>query len=211
MSEHLEPDPLDALHAADPVDVDRLSSASLARIRARVSEDVMSTDTNRKIPWSSRVLGLGAAVAAIAALSLVLVFRGGGAAPLAVVVSSAAPSAIPSAVPGGSVGTGSASCVEPYTKTALTHRTFAFDGTVSAVSGDRVTFTVSKAFRGAGGTVTLDAPGMTGTAITSVGGPNLSVGQRYLVAGDDHFVWACGYTQPYDAGVAAEWSAALGG
>ena len=171
----------------------------------------MSTDTNRKIPWSSRVLGLGAAVAAIAALSLVLVFRGGGAAPLAVVVSSAAPSAIPSAVPGGSVGTGSASCVEPYTRTALTHRTFAFDGTVSAVSGDRVTFTVSKAFRGAGGTVTLDAPGMTGTAITSVGGPNLSVGQRYLVAGDDHFVLACGYTQPYDAGVATEWSAALGG
>lgn len=207
MSKHLEPDPLDALRAADPVDVDRLSSASLARIRARVSEDVMSTGTNHKISWSSRVVGLGAGVAAIAALSLVLVFRGGGAAPLAVVV----PSAIPSAVPGGSVGTGSASCVEPYTKTALTHRTFAFDGTVSAVSGDRVTFTVSKAFRGAGGTVTLDAPGMTGTAITSVGGPNLSVGQRYLVAGDDHFVWACGYTQPYDAGVAAEWSAALGG
>lgn len=207
MSKHTEPEPLDALHAADPVDVDRLSSASLARIRARVSEDVMSTDTNHKIPWSSRVVGLGAAVAVIAALSLVLVFRGGGAAPLAVVV----PSAVPSADPGGSAGTGSASCVEAYTKTALTHRTFAFDGTVSAVSGDRVTFTVSKAFRGAGGTVTLDAPGMTGTAITSVGGPNLSVGQRYLVAGDDHFVWACGYTQPYDAGVAAEWSAVLGG
>jgi hypothetical protein len=81
---------------------------------------------------------------------------------------------------------------------------------VSAISGEQVTFTIGKAFHGtSGGTITLDAPGMTGTAITSAGGPNLSVGQRYLVAGDDHFVWACGYTQPYDATVAAEWLAAL--
>lgn len=197
MNEHLEPDPLDALRAADPVDADRLSSASLARIRARVSEDVMTTPT-RRLPWGTRTLGLGAGVAAIAALALVVALGGR--------------SVAPGITPGGSVGTGSASCVEQYNKTAIRHRTFAFDGTVSAINGEQVTFTVGKAYRGAaGGTITLDATGMTGTTITSAGGPNLAVGERYLVAGDDHFVWACGYTQPYDATVAAEWAAALGG
>lgn len=196
MNEHLEPDPLDALLAADPVDADRLSSASLARIRAR-KEDVMTTPTRRR-PWRTRTLGLGAGVAAFAALALVVAL--GGRSPA------------PGITPGGSVGTGSAACVEQYTPTTLANRTFAFDGTASAIDGERVTFTVGTAYRGAaGGTITLDAPGMTGTAITSAGGPNLAVGERYLVAGDDHFVWACGYTQPYDAGVAAEWAAALGG
>ena len=194
MKEHLEPDPLDELLAADPL-ADRLSPASLARIRARVSEDVMTTPTRR--PWRARTLGLGAGVAALGALALVLAFGGRGAAP--------------SVTPGGSVGTGSALCVEPYSTTAITHRTFAFDGIVSAVNGEQVTFTVGTAYRGAaGGTITLDAPRMTGTAITSAGGPNLAVGERYLVAGDDQFVWACGYTQPYDAAVAAEWATALG-
>lgn len=196
MKEHREPDPLDELLAADPL-ADRLSSASLARIRARVSEDVMTTPA-RRLPWRARTLGLGAGVAVLGALALVLAFGGRGAAP--------------GITPGGSIGTGSASCVEPYSQTAITHRTFAFDGTVSAVNGEQVTFTVGTAYRGAaGGTITLDAPGMTGTTITSAGGPNLAVGERYLVAGDDHFVWACGYTQPYDATVAAEWAAALGG
>lgn len=199
MNEHFEPDPLDALRAADPVDADRLSSASLARIRARVSEDVMTTtEPTRRLRLKARVLALGAGVAAVAAIALVLAFGGRGSAP--------------GITPGGSVGTGSASCVEQYSPTTLANRSFAFDGTVSAISGEQVTFTVTKAYRGAGGgTITLDALGMTGTTITSAGGPNLAIGERYLVAGDDHFVWACGYTQPYDAGVAAEWASALGG
>lgn len=196
MNEHLEPDPLDELLAADPVDADRLSSASLARIRAR-KEDVMTTPT-RRLPWGTRTLGLGAGVAAVAAIALVVALGGRGSAP--------------GITPGGSVGTGSAACVEQYSPTTLANRSFAFDGTVSAIDGEQVTFTVGTAYRGAaGGTITLDAPGMTGTAITSAGGPNLAVGERYLVAGDDQFVWACGYTQPYDAAVAAEWAAALGG
>jgi hypothetical protein len=195
MKEHLEPDPLDELLDADPL-ADRLSPASLARIRARVSEDVMTTPAPRRA-WRARTLGLGAGVAALGALALVLAFGGGGSAP--------------GIAPGGSTGTGSAACVEPYSPTAITHRTFAFDGTVSAINGEQVTFTVGTAYRGAAdGTITLEAPGMTGTAITSAGGPNLALGQRYLVAGDDHFAWACGYTQPYDAAVAAEWQAALG-
>lgn len=196
MKEHREPDPLEELLAADPL-ADRLPPASLARIRARVSEDVMTTPA-RRLPSGKRALGLGAGVAALAVLALVVALGGRASAP--------------GITPVGSVGTGSASCVEPYTPTAITNRSFAFDGTVSAINGEQVTFTVAKAYRGAAdGTITLDAPGMTGTAITSAGGPNLAVGERYLVAGDDHFVWACGYTQPYDAAVAAEWAAALGG
>jgi hypothetical protein len=198
MTKQLGPDPLDELLAADPL-ADRLSPASLARIRARVSEDVMTTPTPRpRRTWGARHLGLGAGVAALGALALVLAVGGPGTAP--------------GTSPVGSPGTGSAACVEPYSQTAITHRTFAFDGIVAAVDGEQVTFSVGTAYRGAaGGTITLDAPGMTGTAITSAGGPNLSVGQRYLVAGDDHFVWACGYTQPYDPTVAAEWQAAFGG
>ena len=157
----------------------------------------MTTPAPRRA-WRARTLGLGAAVAAIGTLVLALAIGGWGAAP--------------DVTPEGSIGTGSASCVEPYSTTAITHRTFAFDGTVSAINGEQVTFTVGIAYRGAAGpTITLDAPGMTGTTITSAGGPNLAVGERYLVAGDDHFVWACGYTQPYDAAVAAEWASALGG
>jgi hypothetical protein len=69
---------------------------------------------------------------------------------------------------------------------------------------------VHRTYRGpAGGSITLDAPGMTGTTITSSGGPQLVVGSRYLVAGDDRFVWGCGFTQPYDEAVAATWAATL--
>jgi hypothetical protein len=198
MNEHLEPDPLDALRAANPVNADRLSPASLARIRARVIEDVMTTDTQTRWGgWRPRLLRLGAGTAAIGALALLLVFGRFG--------------STPSVVPGGTSGTGAASCVEPYSQLALRNRDFAFDGTVTAIDGEKVTFSIKSVFRGAhSATVTLDANGMTG-GITSAGGPKLTVGSRYLVAGDAQFVWGCGYTQPYDAGVAAEWSAALGG
>ena len=187
-------DPLDELRAANPVTDDDLSSASLARIRARVSEEAMTNPRAGKVPrFLSAAVGLGA----VAALALVI-FVGGRSAP--------------SASPGPSLGTGSAMCVEPYAGPAsVAKRTLAFDGTVTAIAGDKVTFTVDTAYRGAAGSsITLDAAGMTGTAITSTGGPNLTVGERYLVAGDDHFAWACGYTQPYEAGLASQWAQATG-
>ena len=201
MNQPLDPDPLDLLRAADPVSADDLPSASLARIRARVSEDVMATRTApRKVPWRTRTIGaLAGAGAAIAVgiAALAFAFGTGG--------------TRPGVVPGTSVGPGSAMCVEQYSPATLTRRAFAFDGTVTAIDGDRVTFTVNHAYRAAAGpTITLVATGMTGTAITSAGGPNLSVGQRYLVAGEAEFVWACGFTQPWDAAVAADWAAAFG-
>jgi hypothetical protein len=100
-------------------------------------------------------------------------------------------------------------CVEPYSLDALRRRAFAFDGTVTAIRGDEVTFSVRTRYRGpAIADPTLVATGMTGTSITPGGGPTLTVGERYLVAGD-RFVWGCGYTQPYDPAVAADWATAL--
>ena len=199
MNEHHEQDPLDALRAADLVDADRLSSASLARIRARVKEDVMTTTPQRRgLSLRTRLSGIGAAAIAVGAVAFVLILgRPGGA---------------PGVIPPGSVGPGMASCVERYAgPNSVANRGIAFDGTVASIDGERVTFTVIATFRGAdGASITLDAAGMTGTTITSAGGPNLEVGQRYLVAGEDHFAWACGYTQQYDAALAAQWAAAAG-
>ena len=196
MSDRFEPDPLDALRDADPVDVDRLSSASLARLRARVREDVMTTEASERRRWRPAGIAALASAAVVGVLAVAMLSRGGG--------------ATPSLQPGGSAGTGSAMCVEQYSPATLANRTFAFEGTVSEIDGDRVSFTINQGYRGADEpTITLDAAGMTGTTITSAGGPNLQVGERYLVAGDDHFVWACGFTQPYDPLVAQEWASAL--
>ncbi|MBI2762369.1 MAG: hypothetical protein HYX54_01220 [Chloroflexi bacterium] len=198
MNEPFETDPLDVLRAANPVRDDHLPSASLARIRARVQEDVMQTTKTSGLARPARLLGAAIGGAAVAALAFIFVFGSRGAAP--------------AVLPGSSAGTGSASCVEQYSPTALAARSFAFDGTVTSISGDRVTFAVNAGYKGADtSTITLDAPGMTGTEITSAGGPNLAVGARYLVAGDATFVWACGFTRPYDATIAAQWSTAFGG
>jgi hypothetical protein len=129
---------------------------------------------------------------------------------LAAVVLLASRTDTPGTVPDSSIGPGSAACVEQYSPATLASRSFAFDGTVSAIAGERVTFTVNHAYRGVvSEVVTLDAGGMTGTTITPAGGPSLVVGERYLVAGEATFVWACGFTQPYDPVVAATWSTVL--
>lgn len=109
---------------------------------------------------------------------------------------------------GPSVGIGS--CVEFYSLSTLPNRELAFDGTVSAINGNEVTFTVNNWYRGGTeSTATLDGNGLVGGAITSAGGPNLNIGERYLVAGDGGFVWSCGFTQPYEPSTAQQWRDAL--
>lgn len=192
MSTNREPDPLETLRAANPVPGDELPLASLARTRARVYEETMTTTSSRRRgPTRLRLAGTGIAVAAT--LGLAFVLGGGG-----------------SLLPGGTTGPGTALCVEQYTLATLANRDVAFAGTVTGIAGDRVTFSITTAWRGAAGTsITLDAHGMTGNAVTSAGGPNLVVGERYLVAGDATFAWACGFTQAYDQTVADSWAAAL--
>jgi hypothetical protein len=187
-------DPLDEFARADPADPERSPSASLARVRARVQE---ITDTEKTY---RRPMRLAAGAAFVTAAGLVLA--------LVAVPRAAAPGAAPTPSGGAPI---IGSCVEQYSPANLANRDFAFDGTVVTIEGDEVTFTVNSPYRGVDGTeVTLTAEGMTGTAITSGGGPTLVEGARYLVAGDEAFVWGCGFTQPYDPAVAAVWEAALG-
>lgn len=145
--------------------------------------------------------GALAAAAAAAVVVIAVAVSSGGGAPS----SSQDPGTGEGQDPGAGIG----SCVETYSTATLASREFAFDGTVSAIDGERVTFEVNEAYAGdLGDSITLTATGMTGRSITSSGGPSLSEGQRYLVAGDDEFAWACGFTQPYEEAVAAEWAEA---
>jgi hypothetical protein len=184
------PDRLDELAHANPVPTNRPPSGSKARVWARIQEARMETSAGRtrRVPWA---LGVGAVALAAVAAFAVLFDRG------------ATPA--PSQEPGPNVG----SCVETYTAGTLANRDFAFDGTVIAIDGDSATFAVTEVFRGdVTDPVTLDAPGMTGAGTTTSGGLLLEEGQRYLVAGDDRFVWSCGFTQPHTELVAAEWEEA---
>lgn len=104
------------------------------------------------------------------------------------------------------------SCIETYSLAALENRDFAFDGTVRSVEAgedaDEVTFDVHEWYKGGqDDEVSLTAYGFG--AITSAGGEPRAVGDRLLVAGDETFLWECGFTQGYDAGVAARWEEAL--
>ena len=188
------PDPFDQLRAADPMRGSELASNSQARVWARVQEVTFMATTSpteeRRRNW---VVGIGAA--AIAAFMLVAFVR----AP-----SSQTPSQDPV---GGAAGGGAAGMCLAFSLDELAARDFAFDGTVTAVEGDQVTFTVNESFIGdASGSVTLTAPDTSQTSLE--GGVPLEVGERYLVSGDDGIVWGCGFTQAYDESTAAEWASA---
>ncbi len=161
----------------------------------------------RESPAPRRGLAIGGAIVALAVVALV------GVGALRPPASDDQPAASVGAAPSVGAGGGAlASCLEQYSLEGLEDRDFAFDGTVKAIDGNEVTFTVNEAFSGSDAPeVTLNAEGMTGTTITSAGGPTLAVGGRYLVAGEDRFAWPCGFTQEYDPGVAADWATALGG
>jgi len=192
---HDHENPLDELRRADPARSRRPQpSDSKARVWARIQEVTMEPTSN---PTASRrpIWAVGAAaIVAVAVAAVAVLVNAGGVTP-------------PS--PTDDPGTGIGSCVESYSVETLAEREVAFDGTVTAIDGDDVTFAVNEAFAGVDGDeITLTASGMTGTAITSAGGPTLAVGERYLVAGDGGFAWACGFTQPYDPGVAEDWAEA---
>lgn len=190
------PDPFDQLRAADPVHGAPVPSDSQARVWARVQEDTFMTTTSpsdeRRRNW---VLGIG--TAAIGAFFLwALLVRG---------PASLGPSQDP--VGGGAAGGGAAGMCIMFSLEELAMRDFAFDGTVTAVDGEQATFTVNEAFIGdLGESITLTAPDYSQTSLE--GGIPLEQGGRYLVSGDDDFVWGCGFTQAYDESTAAEWAAA---
>lgn len=105
-------------------------------------------------------------------------------------------------VPGG----GMAMCIR-YDPALLPTFEVVFDGTVTAIGGDQVTFEVNQGWKGAAGSLTLTAPD---TSVALLGPmPEFQVGGRYLVTAASGNVNGCGYTLEYDAGEAANWAAAF--
>ncbi len=112
------------------------------------------------------------------------------------------------------------SCIERYSIENLRKRTFAFDGVVAAVrlgkqtsedeapTPDRVTFAVKRWYKGGSGPSAVRYAHSFG-GYTSADGTPHGVGDRLLVAGDDNYIWTCGFTKTYDERTATEWAAAL--
>ncbi len=194
MTDH---DPIDELRHANPVAGDQLPSANLARIRARVQETVMTdiqTDADRTQPAPRIRIPLAlAGVTALIALSA-LVFR------------PAADDQV--ANPPTDGGGGMAMCIQFDTAT-LAANELAFDGVVTAVEGDQVTFSVTTWYTGPGGaTVTLTNNGL-GDVMISGSGSEFEVGARWLVSANDGTIMGCGYSLPYDDDFAGDWLSAF--
>ena len=206
-------DPLDRLRAADPVHPDDVPDASLASVTARIQEHIMSDKpfdptirpTRRPLAWFGGLAVAGALVLAVAIGSGAI----GGAASAPPVAVNPAPSETPSVDPGaggGAAGGGAASCLV-YDPANLPTFDIVFDGTVTGVEGDQVTFTVETAWKGVDGTVTLTAPDVDPALVGPL--PAFEVGGRYLVTAFGSTINACGYTLDYDAGTAESWAQAF--
>ena len=205
MSEPTGIDPIDRLRAADPVRADEVPDASLARVTARIQEhivtDIRQTSTAAPNRRPFALLG-GLALAGVFALAIVFGSELGAPAPAAgPIAANPSPSQNPAAG-----GDGLASCLA-YDPASLPTFDIVFDGTVTAVDGDQVTFDVNTGWKGADATITLTAPD---TDIALLGEmPEFQVGGRYLVTAAGSNINACGYTLDYDADTAADWAAAF--
>lgn len=186
-------DPIDRLRATDPVHADEVSPASLARVSARIQEHIMSDVQNSPAPRRSRrpFALLGGTVIA-------------GALALAVVSGSGFGVPAPTPDPGG--GGGMASCMM-YDPATLPTFDSVFDGTVTAIDGDQVTFAVETGWKGAEGSITLTDQGVSEALIGPM--PDFEVGGRYLVTAAGSNINGCGYTLDHDAATAATWAAAF--
>ena len=204
-----DPDEMERLRRADPVDGASLPSPTDPEARA-LFEEITMADTKTTTPIRERtaaapsqrrktVLVGGLAAAVILVLAISALTRDG---------DDPSPSSPPVAngpiTPGGP---SSASCVDVYDLATLEHRELAFDGTVTSVEGDNVSFAVGRWFRGGDqATITLRGAAVL-SGLTSAGASTgLAPGTRLLVAGDGGFAWACGFSQPYDETVAQEWA-----
>ena len=150
----------------------------------------------RRLRWT---IGL-AGVAAAAAVAL-LVFGPRFGAP--------APSPSDGGI-GGGAGGGAATCIR-FDLEMLAQQEFAFDGTVTGIDGESVTFDVGKWYRGSGdASVALTQVGQGDGAVLEGILVDFQVGNRYLVSGAGGVITGCGYSQAWDASAAADWTSAFG-
>lgn len=196
-------DDLRLLRAADPVEPDTLPSPRDPEARALFERITMQTP---RVMNRRPLLAAAAALIVVAGAGAAIATRSDDATPSRNATSSTTTQAPVS--PGGGLG----SCVETYDLDTLANREAAFDGTVRQVEGDTISFTVNRWYRGGSGDTTTRNGASTLGGFTSAGSSlSLEPGQRLLVAGDGGFAWGCGFTQAYDAAVAADWARVLGG
>lgn len=153
------------------------------------------------VPQRRLWLIIGLAVVAAAAAVAILAFG----------PKSEAPGPSPSnGEIGGAAGGGNASCIR-YDLEMLAQQEFAFDGTVSAIDGESVTFDVGKWYRGSGdSSVTLTQVGQGDGVVMEGILVDFQVGGRYLVSGAGGVITGCGYSQAWDPSVEAGWASAFG-
>ncbi|MDP1793705.1 MAG: hypothetical protein Q8K63_06160 [Acidimicrobiales bacterium] len=197
---------VERLRASDPVTPSSLPSADSAAAR-ELFERITMTDTTASTPLRRYAI-LAVAASVMVALGAVALARQDSDAPRQ--VSSATSTTLAAGGPLSPGGGMTGSCVEMYSLANLAHREVAFDGVVEAVEGDTITFRVNRWYRGGSGTTTTRQGAATLGGMTSAGaGTPLTPGSRLLVAGDGEFAWSCGFTQAYDAEVAAQWATAF--
>ena len=209
-----EGDPIEQLRRADPLDrLEVPNDTSGVQARALFQEvtsmDVMEQEPiRRQRAWARPVAFAASAVAVVAmAVGAYAVF-GQNETPEEIVV-------------GAPLGDGAAMCIQ-YEDAILLGLDVAFDGTLVSVETipgngeidlpqNLATFEVHKWFKGGeGDTITLDAGILVDDGSIALVGTQLEVGQRYLISGEDGFVWACGYSYSYDTEVANHWSELFG-
>jgi len=204
-------DPIDRLHAADPIQTDDVPDASLARVAASIQEHIMTDkqhDPTVRQPRGPLVWVGSLALFGVFALAIGIALANGlGAQTPPPIAAVPTPSEAPVASGNPAAGGGAASCLVYEPANLPTFETV-FDGTVTAIDGDQVTFTVNEGWKNAEGTVTLTVP-QVDVALTGPL-PEFTVGGRYLVTAFDSTINACGYTLDYDAETAATWAAAFG-
>jgi hypothetical protein len=208
-------DPIDRLHAADPIHADDVPDASLARVTARIQEHLMTDkhhDPTVRQPRGPLVWVGSLALFGVFALAIGIALANGFGAqtppPIAVVPTpSQAPSEAPVDSGNPAAGGGAASCLV-YDPANLPAFDAVFDGSVTAVDGDQATFKVNEGWKGAKDSITLTVPQVD----IAISGPlpAMKVGERYLVTASGSMISACGYTLDYDADTAATWAAAFG-
>jgi hypothetical protein len=105
-----------------------------------------------------------------------------------------------------------AMCIQ-FDEQMLLDQHYAFDGTLVSANpdGTNAVFEVHRWFKGGeGATVTLSAEGLLLENSVALVGATLQIGERYLVSGQDGFVWACGFTVTYDTELADHWAELFG-
>ena len=151
---------------------------------------------DRGRPWQRRKLGIGL-VGLMAVASAALFIFGG---------QDKAPGITP-----GDGGGGTAMCIR-FDLERLAQAEVAFDGTVTAVDGELVSFDVGNWYRGPGdASITLREPGLGGGVTIAGTLVNFQVRDRYLVSGSGGVVTSCGYSVEYSDAAAADWATAFGG